>query len=86
MQHIFILSIKNTDGIEMEDISGMEKFKAIQANTYRFGFMRSSEGRAGHLKQSSMLASNVNITKIIRPRKGYFDKEIIERIYKKLGI
>ena len=85
LRHIFILSIKNTEGIDMEDISGMDKFKVIQANTYRFGFMKSSEGRAGHLKQSSMLASNVNITKIIRPRKGYFDKEIIGFICKKLG-
>ena len=76
LKHIFILSVKNTEGIEVKEIKGMEKFNAIKSHTYRFNFTEGLRSRTGHLKQSSMLAKNAGITKIIRPRKGFFDKEI----------
>ncbi|MBN1187695.1 MAG: hypothetical protein JXB49_35805 [Bacteroidales bacterium] len=84
LRHIFVLSIKNSEGYEVTEVQGMEKFKAIQSNTYRFNFAGNKELRADHLKQSSQLAANVKITRIVRPRKGYHDKEIIEIINKQL--
>lgn len=68
---IYVLTPWNNSGFAIEDISGIAKFQALRANTYRFRFLRGMEMGPRHFQQCQALAANVRIAQVFRPRLGF---------------
>ncbi|WP_370235743.1 hypothetical protein [Brevundimonas sp.] len=68
---IYVLSPWNQDRFLIEDISGMAKFQALRANTYRFRFLKGMDLGPRHLQQCSALAAATPVVQVSRPRAGF---------------
>jgi hypothetical protein len=64
---VFIIKRKNTEGVEIEEIKGSEKFKILSANTYRKQFVEALNVKNEHFKIIAGMASKVNLYVIQRP-------------------
>jgi len=71
LKRIYILSIRNQGGIEIEMVSGIEKFNLLKTNTYRYNFVRGMNLEVEHFKMATNLASKIEICKISRESKGF---------------
>ena len=68
---IYVLTPWNRDRFAIEDISGIAKFQALRANTYRFRFLKGMELGPLHLQQSMALAAQTPLAQVFRPRLGF---------------
>lgn len=64
---IFIITQKNTLGVELEEIKGSEKFKILTKNTYRKQFVSALKLEQEQFKIVALLASKVKLYIIKRP-------------------
>jgi len=64
---IFIIKRKNTEGVEIEEIKGIEKFKILTSNTYRKQFVPALKLEKEQFKIVSMLAAKTRLYIIQRP-------------------
>ena len=58
---------KNTEGIEIDEIKGIEKFKILTSNTYRKQFVPALKLEKEQFKIVSMLAAKTRLYTIKRP-------------------
>lgn len=82
---VYILSTKNTEGISMSELKGIEKFNAIKNNTYRLNFIKGIGNTGAHFKHISALAKHCDVKQIARPSKGSSIQELIALIEKDCG-
>lgn len=68
---IYILHSSNRSGIEIEPITGMNRFQPLRENTYRRRFMEGMALRPEHLERCGELAGKVHMARIIRPKAGF---------------
>tara|TARA_R110002110_G_scaffold108213_2_gene270442 strand:+ start:80 stop:982 length:903 start_codon:yes stop_codon:yes gene_type:complete len=68
---IYILQSSNRSGIEIEPITGMNRFRPLRENTYRRRFMDGMALRSEHLERCGELAGKVHMARIIRPKAGF---------------
>lgn len=68
---IYVLSPWNQDRFVLEDITGMAKFQALRANSYRFRFLKGMDLGPRHLQQCSALAAETPVVQVFRPRAGF---------------
>lgn len=68
---ICVLSEHQSNSVEVTPITGIEKFRILQANTYRSRFMAGMSLQNSHLSQCSTLAQNISMIKVSRPMEGF---------------
>jgi hypothetical protein len=81
---IYILQTKNTSGILLEPLKGIEKFNALKNNTYRLNFIQGLGNNESHFTHLSALAQHCFVTRITRPSKGFSLEELLATIEKEL--
>jgi len=86
VKHIVALSSKNSEGFTFETKSGIEKFFLLKENTYRYQFLEGMGLTEQHFKNISLLANQVNLSRIERPASPLLISELIEFLEKKLII
>ena len=64
---IITLGAKNTNGIEIRELSGIEKFETLKENTYRYEFIPAMQISDQHFRSISELANTVNVFQVQRP-------------------
>lgn len=81
---VFILNTKNTEGIDFDEVKGIEKFNALRRNTYRFQFVDGLNKQKEHFQTINQIASLIKVYRITRPRKGFNAEELKNIIIEKL--
>lgn len=79
---IYIIAAKNTEGLKMETLKGIEKFNAIKNNTYRLNYIKGTGTTPSHFKHIEAMARLCFVKKIERPAKGFHLSDLTELIEK----
>lgn len=77
---VYILQTKNSDGLELEQLKGIEKFNALKNNTYRLNFIKGLGNTEAHFRHLSALASNCNVKRIIRSSKSFDLNQVLDAV------
>lgn len=80
VSRIIVLGSKNTPGIDIKEIYGLEKFKLLKENTYRYQFINGLQVTDQHFLSISDLASSVKIFKVERPTSPLMIKELADEV------
>jgi hypothetical protein len=83
---IYVITTKNTTGITLETIKGIEKFNVIKNNTYRLNFIRGTGTNAAHFKHIESIARQCFVKIIARPSKGFHLDELTAYLEKDFKI
>ncbi len=75
-----MLGSSNRSGIEIEPITGMNRFRPLRDNTYRRRFMEGMALRPEHLQRCGELAGKVHMAKIIRPKAGFDIENLMDHL------
>jgi hypothetical protein len=75
---VYILQTKNSDGIQLESIKGIEKFNALKNNTYRLNFIKGLGNTESHFRHLTTLASSCKVKRITRSTKTFALNEILD--------
>lgn len=79
---VYILHTKNSDGIDLENLKGIEKFNALKNNTYRLNFIKGLGNTEAHFRHLSALAANCSVKRITRSSKSFALDEILDVVEK----
>jgi hypothetical protein len=77
---IYLLQSANSDSIDLQPITGMNRFAPLRENTYRRRFMEGMALRPEHLKRCGELAGRVHMARITRPKAGFDMDGLVERL------
>lgn len=78
------LGIKNTKGIEIRELSGIEKFEALRENTYRYKFIDALQQSDQHFRSISELANTVKVFLVQRPTSPLMIEELTKEVIEKI--
>ena len=81
---IFIIMKKNTEGVEIEEIKGVDKFKILTNNTYRKQFVPALKLEKEQFKIVALLAAKVKLYTISRPNGTNTIDEVSKMIIEKI--
>jgi hypothetical protein len=68
---VYILGTKNTEGLHIETLKGIEKFNALKNNTYRLNFLKATGKTSSHFGHIESISRNCFVKRIERPTKGF---------------
>ncbi|NJK96874.1 MAG: hypothetical protein HC905_19915 [Bacteroidales bacterium] len=71
LKGIYMLQTRNSDGIIIEPIKGIEKFNALKNNTYRLNFIKGIGNTESHFRHLSAIATSCDVKRITRSSKGF---------------
>jgi hypothetical protein len=78
LQSVFVLSMTNTDKIEITALKDGEKISPIINNTYRLRFLNGLGGKKEHFRQCAAVASEATVYRAIRPRWPFLLDELMD--------
>ena len=67
LTRVYVLSTKNTPGIEMEEINGQDKFLPIKHNAYRYRIGNAISNPAASFSMQTSIGKHTIVKKISRP-------------------
>jgi len=67
LQRVYVLSTKNTPGIEMEEIKGHDKFLPIKHNAYRYRIGNAISTPAASFNMQTSIGKHAIVKRILRP-------------------
>ena len=78
LDSIWILNTKNTEGFELEQIKGVEKFNRLRNNTYRHQYLDGLEKTVPHFRMATALATSMPVYQLKRPTSPLLLEELAE--------
>jgi len=81
---IIVLGSKNSNGIEITEIFGMEKFDMLKENTYRYEFINGLQVADQHFQSITNLANSTRIFHVLRPSSPLMIEELADEIIDKI--
>lgn len=81
---IICLSVKNTNGFELNKIYGIEKFNALRRNLYRQRFIEGMNLSEQYFQYITSLANQVSVYNLRRPSQPLLIKEMADFIEKNI--
>ena len=82
LRGIYIISTKDSEGIEMQSLKGIEKFEILKNNTYRLSFLKGTGTTEAHFKLIEALSRHCFAKQLYRPSKSFYLDELIQIIEK----
>lgn len=76
----YLLEPSEDAAFRIERITGMAKYPPLFSNTYRAGLIDGMGLRAAHLEQCGRLASQITLSRIVRPKQGFDLDGMIQRL------
>ena len=76
LQEIYVLSGKESDPIEIKTLLGIEKFNALNTNTYCLGFLKGNSLLSSHFKHVTTISNFCEVKQVNRPASGYQLQEL----------
>jgi len=80
LKGVYIISTKNTDGIDLNALKGIEKFNMLKNNTYRLSFLLGIGIPAAHFKHITAISQHCFVKSIERPSRGFHLGELMDAI------
>jgi len=77
---IIILAAKNSEGIEIRELKGQDKFSVLKNNTYRIQYVQGLGHLDTHFRLISRLAENVRIFEVKRPVSPISLNELADKV------
>lgn len=77
---VFILKSSNEDSIEIEPITGQDKFIALNNNTYRLRFLEGLGDKSAHYRTCASIARHARVVSVRRPREPFMLRELADMI------
>lgn len=71
MRTLYLLNARNEETFEIAQLTAIDAFRAVLANTYRRAFIDGLEMRAEHFRLATSIASIVPVKVVSRPRGGF---------------
>ena len=85
VRKLYLLSPYNRTELVLTAVQGPQKFAIIRDQTYRFGFLASIEGKAGHFQRGLRLAQQVPLSVVQRSTGVFQLAPLVEAIEADLG-
>ena len=79
---VFNLIPVNGDGIELETVSGMDKFETLNANTYRVRFLKGISDKSSHYRTCMASSLHARLIHVLRPKEPFLLDELTDLILK----
>jgi len=67
LKRVYVLTTKNTPGIDMEEIKGQEKFLPIKHNAYRYRIGNAISNPAASFNMQTSIGKHTIVKRILRP-------------------
>ena len=80
LKKIYVITKKNTNGIELQQLKGIEKFNTLKNNTYRLNFLKGAVTISAHFKLIEAVSRQCSVKLVARPSKGFHLEELIQII------
>lgn len=80
VKSIYIISTCNNGEITLRGLNGIEKFNAINDNTYRLNFLKGGGDPLAHFNHIEAISRQCFVSKLERPSKGFYIDKLIEII------
>ncbi len=77
---IYIISTKNNADIGLRRLTGVEKFNAVNDNTYRLNFLKGGGSSMAHFRHIEAISRKCFVKRLERPTKGFYIEKLIELI------
>ncbi len=84
VSRIIVLGSKNTHGIEIRALSGMDKFEPLKENTYRYEFVNGLQISGQHFQSITKLANSVKMFYVLRPSSPLMIEELADVVIDKI--
>ena len=68
---VYILQSHNKDDFKFSTISGMNKLKPLQNNTYRRAYLKGMGKEKAYFNQCGTLSNQIHLVNIVRPQHGF---------------
>ncbi len=82
---VYVLQTRNTEGHQIENLKGIEKFNILKNNTYRLNFIRGLGNSEAHFRHLSALAAHCIVKRITRTSKSFSIDELLDIIEKDIN-
>jgi hypothetical protein len=77
---IYLLTTHPGEQVQFTEVSGVQRFTCLRANSYRLRFLNEPAPQAEHLLQCGKLASDVSLRRVSRPVAGFEVDGVIDAI------
>ena len=77
---VFVLQVRNTKEIEVEEIKGFAKLNLLRSNTFRYQFVKGLDITQIHFEAMSLVGRNARIFKLYRPQNGFSAEELADAL------
>jgi len=81
---IISLSTKNSDGFEIEELNGIEKFHSLRNNTYRLQYIDGLQVTKHHFENIGVVANKIELLRIRRPISPVLINELANFVVKEI--
>ena len=85
LSRVYLLTLRQADGIEIEPVAGMIKLEALAEVTYRRRFVDDLGGQREHFELCVAVSRHVALRKVSRPRTGSMLDDLVTRIEEDLA-
>jgi hypothetical protein len=85
LRAIYWLTIHNRDAIELSELSGAERFRALGTLAYNSHIADALLDRAAYFRMASTIAQSVPIRRLRRPRGKWSVQELVEELENRSG-
>jgi hypothetical protein len=79
---VYVLQTKNSDGLQLDELKGIEKFNALKNNTYRLNFIKGLGNTEAHFRHVSALAAFCKVKRITRTSKSFSLDTLLDLVEK----
>jgi hypothetical protein len=81
VKSIYVISANNNSShVTLKPLTGVEKFNAINNNTYRLNFLKGGGSSVSHFNHIEAVSRQCLVRKLDRPNKGFYLDKLIEAI------
>ena len=77
---VYVLHVHNRDEFSFTPISGMQKLKPLQNNTYRANYLKGFAQEKAHFGRCGRIASQISLVSIMRPNDGFQLDQLVDLI------
>jgi hypothetical protein len=84
VSRIVVLGSKNSPGIEIRELCGMDKFEPLKENTYRYEFVNGLQISGQHFQSITKLANSAKMFYVIRPSSPLAIEELTDVVIDKI--
>jgi hypothetical protein len=78
VEAVFIISPRNKEGFEIDEIKGLGKFTILQENTYRPRFVEGMGDKSYHFRYLTALGDHVKVFRFYRPTTAFLLDEMVQ--------